>query len=236
MSQKDNKSPLVLLSGLLCDSFMWEAVTEQLSDIADIYTFSFAGFNSLAEMADKVLSDSPEHFALVGHSMGGRVALEVFRKAPERVTRLALLNTGAHPRSEAEVPNRQRLLDMSVNQGMEAVADDWLPPMMSPQGLKNPQLINELRAMILRHTADDFNGEIQALLNRPNAEEVLPSINVPTLLLSGSADAWSPISQHREMQQQIPGSQLVGLEGVGHMSTVEAPDQVADALRGWLLN
>lgn len=228
------RTPLLLLSGLLCDRFVWDAVARQLQDSVDITIVSFAGCSSIPEMAEKVLATAPEHFALAGHSMGGRVALELVRQAPQRVTRLALLNTGIHPRSEAEVAGRQRLLDLSKSEGMAAVAEDWLPPMMSTRGRSNPALMEQLKQMVQRHCAEDFNGQIQALLNRPDATGVLPLIKVPTLLLSGDEDQWSPVAQHLAIQQQLPGSQLVALKGVGHMSTVEAPDQVAQALLDWL--
>lgn len=234
MENRSQKTPLVLLAGLLCDRFIWQAVAEQLDEVAQVEIFSFAGLNSFSAMADKVLLSAPPDFALAGHSMGGRVALEVYRKAPKRVTHMALLNTGVHSVKKSEIPGRQRLLDLSEKEGMEAVAESWLPPMLSLKASANSSLVAALRAMVLRYSKEDFQGQIHALLNRPNAEEVLPSLTVPTLLLSGSEDAWSPISQHRDMQKHIRQSQLVGLHGVGHMSTVEAPEKIAGALRGWL--
>ena len=234
MTNTDERLSLVLLSGLLCDKYVWEKVGELLSDIAAVSIFSFAGLNSLTAMAEKVLAESPDTFSLAGHSMGGRVAFEVYRQAPQRVERLALLNTGAHPRNEAEVPGRQRLLDLSINEGMSAVADTWLPPMMSEKARQDKVLMAALTRMILGHSPEDFAGQIHALLNRPDAKTMLPLIRVPTMLLSGSEDQWSPVSQHREIQAMIPGSELVSLEGVGHMSTVEAPESVAEAMRNWL--
>lgn len=226
--------PLVLLAGLLCDRYMWEEVGEILSDVADVSIFSFAGFDSISAMAEKVLAEGPKCFSLAGHSMGGRVAIEIYRQAPQRVKRLALINTGVHPRTEREVPGRKRLLDLSVDVGMEAVADAWLPPMMSEEGRKNIVLFERLRRMVLRHSSHDLSGQIQALLNREDAQEVLPMIRVPTLLMSGSEDHWSPVSQHEKIQRKIPGSKLVALKGVGHMSTVEDPHNVAKAMREWL--
>lgn len=234
MSDASPRTPLLLLSGLLCDDFVWQDVAGLLDDVAEPSIISFAGCRSIPKMAEKVLAMAPERFALAGHSMGGRVALEVFRRAPARVTRLALLNTGVHPRRETEVAGRQQLLDIAVSKGMAAVADEWLPPMMSPGGRRDARLMQQLRQMILRHTPEDFSGQIQALLNRPDAEEVLPLVDIPTLLLSGTEDQWSPVAQHAVMQRQLPSSQLVALEDSGHMSIVEAPAAVAETLRTWL--
>ncbi len=228
------KTHLVLLSGLLCDATMWRAIADQLAEQVDVSIFSFAGFNSIQAMASHVLEHSPDSFALAGHSMGGRVALEILHQAPARVERLALLNTGVHPRTDTEIPGRQKLLDLATSQGMEAVVDAWLPSMMSPKGLQNTALMDELRAMVLRHSVKDFQGEIKALLNRPDATKILPNIRVPTLLLSGDEDNWSPVSRHKEMQVQIPGSSLEALADVGHMSTVEAPDTIVHHFKQWL--
>jgi len=92
-----------------------------------------------------------------------------------------------------------------------------------------------LRAMVQRHSAEEFSGQIHALLNRPDAEAVLSLVKVPTLLLSSDEDQWSPISQHEQIRSQVPGSRLVALEGVGHMTPVEAPQAVAEAIRSWLI-
>lgn len=229
-----NKTPLVLLCGLLCDHRVWDGVADRLGDTAQVTIHSFAGCRTITEMAEQVLAAAPERFALAGHSMGGRVALEVYRLAPERVMRLALLNTGVHPRSESEVPGRRRLLDLAFDKGMAAVAEAWLPPMVGETCRADRALMADLTDMILAHTPEQFDGEIQALLNRPDAEAVLPLVNVPTLLLSSDEDQWSPVAQHADIQRQLPGSRLVALSGVGHMSTVEAPQAIADALRQWL--
>lgn len=228
------KTPLVLLCGLLCDQRIWLPIAEHLDDIAESHIFSFAGFDSIEAMASHVLENIPGKFALAGHSMGGRVALEVYKQAPHRVSHLALLNTGVHPKRESEVPGRQKLLDLAEAKGMADVCDAWLPPMMGPEGLQNEALMDDLKNMVTSHTPNQFNGEIQALLNRPEAESVLASVVVNTLLLSSEHDAWSPISQHRDMQALVPHSRLVGIDNAGHMSTVEAPEAVAIAMRQWL--
>jgi pimeloyl-ACP methyl ester carboxylesterase len=229
------KARLVLLCGLLCDRFVWEAVAEHLQDVADVSTLSFAGCRSIEEMAEQVLTRSAETFALAGHSMGGRVALEVVRMAPHRVLRLAMLNTGVHPVRDSEVPGRQRLLNIARTAGMPAVADEWLPSMVGADARQDGVLMEGLRAMVQRHSAEEFSGQIHALLNRPDAEAVLSLVKVPTLLLSSDEDQWSPISQHEQIRSQVPGSRLVALEGVGHMTPVEAPQAVAEAIRSWLI-
>lgn len=228
------KPKLVCLTGLLCDRFVWQEVAEQLQSIADVEVISFAGFDDITVMAQHVLKQVEGEFALAGHSMGARVALEVYHLEPNRITHLALLNTGVHPRSDKEVPGRMRLLELAQEHGTKALAKDWLHPMMSHQSLKNNVLIEKLERMVSAYSFDDFSKQINALLNRPNAEAVLSSVTVPTLLLSGTEDSWSPVSQHEAMQKKVERSELVVINDVGHMAPVEAPVEVAAAMRHWL--
>jgi pimeloyl-ACP methyl ester carboxylesterase len=227
------KQPLLLLSGLLCDETVWSDIPERLADVAEARILSFGGFSSIPAMAEHVLACGPERFALAGHSMGGRVALEVMRSAPQRVCGLALLNTGVHAVRDGEPQSRSRLLRLAYEHGMAALAAEWLPPMMAA-GYRKVELMPRLTAMIERSTADSYAGQINALLNRPDAMPVLPGIDVPTLLLSGSEDTWSPVSQHETMRRRIPHATLFEVHGAGHMSPVERPDAVALALREWL--
>jgi pimeloyl-ACP methyl ester carboxylesterase len=225
--------PLLLLSGLLCDETVWADIPQRLGDAADARVVSFRGFSSIPAMAEHVLAMAPEHFAVAGHSMGGRVALEVLRSAPQRVSGLALLNTGVYTVRDGEPQSRGRLLRLAYEHGMSALAAEWLPPMMAG-GSRTLELMPRLMAMVERSTPDSYAGQINALLNRPDALSVLPTIGVPTLLLSGSEDTWSPISQHQTMRRRIPHATLFEIHGAGHMAPIERPDAVALALREWL--
>jgi pimeloyl-ACP methyl ester carboxylesterase len=225
---------LVCLAGLLCDQRMWQSVAAQLANDVDVEIISFAGFDDLTDMARSVLSSIEGDFALAGHSMGGRVALEIYRLAPQRVTRLALLNTGVHPKSDKEIPGRMRLIEAAKTSGISVLATQWLIPMMSPKGLNNKNLMADLTKMVESYSVEDFEKQIHALINRPNAEALLSQISVPTLLLSGSQDSWSPVDQHQAIQQQIIGSELVVIDNAGHMAPAEDSDNVAAALHTWL--
>jgi pimeloyl-ACP methyl ester carboxylesterase len=228
------KESIVFLSGLLCNETVWEDVSKELQDDYEVIKISFQGCNSIEDMAKKVLDTAPESFILIGHSMGGRVALEVFNQASNRVKALGLFNTGVHAKSESEVPGRQKLLDLAKNEGIASVAKQWLPPMMANDSLKNSVLMEKLYKMINSYSVEDFSKQIQALLNRPNAQILLPIINVPTLLLSATQDKWSPISQHEAMQYFIKNSTLSIIENASHMAPVEQPIAVADVIRNWL--
>ena len=228
------KQPLLLLSGLLCDETIWADIPQRLENAADVRIVSFRGFSSIRSMAGHVLSTAPEMFALAGHSMGGRVALEVMRSAPERICGLALLNTGVQTVRGGEAQSRGRMLRLAHQHGMSALAAEWLPPLMAAGAPRTAQLLPRLTAMVERSSADSYAAEINALLNRPDALPVLAMIGVPTLLLSGSEDPWSPVSQHETMRRRIPHATLFEVHGAGHMAPIERPGAVAVALREWL--
>lgn len=226
---------LYLLPGLLCDASVWAAQVAALSDVADVRTPDFLGFDSITAMAESVLAGAPPRFAVAGHSMGARVALEIVRLAPERVDRLALLDTGTHPRRPGEAESRQVLVDLAARDGMTALAAKWLPPMVHPDRAADGAFMAGLRAMVERATPAIFAGQIRALLERPDAETGLAAIQCPVLIGVGRQDAWSPPAQHEAMARLIPHASYVVFEDSGHMAPLEAPEAVSLALRKWLL-
>jgi pimeloyl-ACP methyl ester carboxylesterase len=228
------KPSLLLLSGLLCDETIWADIPARLRDAAEVQVVSFRGFDSLDAMAAHVLELAPPRFALAGHSMGGRVALETLRRAPARISALALLNTGVQPVRDGEPQSRGVLLRAAYERGMGALAAEWLPPMLSNNLLRRRELMRRLGAMIELWSADDYAGQVKAMLHRPDAWPVLSTIKVATLLLTGSEDAWSPVSQLEAMQRRVPHATLFEVLDAGHMAPVERPDAVALAIREWL--
>lgn len=233
------RATVVLLPGLLCDRAVWEPQIAALSEHYECLVADYGGADSLAAMAQSVLGSVPATFSLVGHSMGGRVALEVMRMAPQRVSRLALLDTGYQSRpegevGEAEARSRYRLVDMALSQGMRVMGREWIQGMVHPERLQDAALMESILAMIERKTPGIFAAQIRALLGRPSVEAVLRSINCPTLVLCGRQDIWSPLTRHEQMAGMIPGADLVVIEDSGHMVTLERPEAVTTALHGWL--
>lgn len=227
---------LLLLPGLMCDATVWEHQITNLSPHARVIIPDFRGFDSLTAMARHALGMAREKYAVAGHSMGGRVALEMFNLAPERMNRLALLDTGVHPQSPGEKLIRQEYIELAQRGGMKAVADKWIKPMVHPDRHKDKDLIERIAAMVARTTVEEFVGQIHALLKRPDAGAYLPRIKCPTLLLAGRQDNWSPPGQHEAMLKQVTHAAFIIIEDSGHMTPMERPEAVTNALRGWLLN
>jgi pimeloyl-ACP methyl ester carboxylesterase len=170
--------------------------------------------------------------------MGGRVALEMLRLAPQRVVRLALLDSGIDPKAPGvagadEEAKRNALVVLAQRNGMRAMGMQWARGMVHPSRLDTP-LFDEIIAMIERKSLAVYEGQIRALLNRPNGRPVLAGAPRPTLLLCGRQDAWSPLGRHEEMQRLLPGSRLTVIEESGHMATMEQPDAVNTSLLDWL--
>lgn len=230
---------LVLVPGILCDDAIWRPQVAALQASVDIQVARHGMADSLGAMASAILAAAAPRFALAGHSMGGRVALEVFALAPERVTRLALLDTGYEglPGGAAgarEGQGRMRLLDIAQREGMRAMAQAWSRGMVHPRRLADTALMNTIIDMIDRATPEQYAAQIRALLARPDRSELLAKIGVPTLVLCGHEDSWSPVAQHRKLAAQIAGSVFVDVPDCGHMSPLEQPDAITEALRAWL--
>lgn len=231
---------LMLLPGLNCDAAVWAPQVAALQGQADCRVPAWGLRDTLTAMAQQVLDEAPtERFSIAGHSMGGRVALEVMRLAPQRVERLALLDTGTHPLAageagEKEKAGRMALLKIAQAQGMRVMAQEWAKGMVHPDRIGGP-IFEEVLAMFDRGSAAQYAAQINALLTRPDAAPLLPGITCPTLVLTGRQDAWSGPAQHEAMAAAIPGAQLVIVENSGHMTTMEQPQAVSEALAEWLL-
>lgn len=230
--------PLVLLPGLSCDRAVWQPVIDRLPGVACMVPAT-PDRDTLGAMAEDLLAVLPEHFAVAGHSMGGRIALEMLRRQPARIDRIALLDTGFRPLSAGEAGTDERALrqgwvDLARAQGMLVMARQWTPPMVHPGRRDDRALMDAIHAMISRSNPERFAREIAALLARPDASDVLAAIACPTLVACGREDGWSTLPQHEEIAARIRGSRLVAFEHCGHMAPMEQPDAVAPAFSAWL--
>jgi pimeloyl-ACP methyl ester carboxylesterase len=230
----DARPLLLLLPGLMCDAAVWRAQIAAFEGAYEVRVPDFHGFDSFDAMAAAALALADRPFALAGHSMGGRVAMQVAATAPERVLRLALLDTGAHLPAPGEADSRLALVATGEREGVEAVIQAWLPPMLAPANRDNRALWDEIAAMQRRAGVATLKRQQQALLNRGDGFAQLDTVKVPTAFITGALDAWSPPAQHREMQARVPGSTLTVIEDCGHMAPMEAPAAVNQAFAAWL--
>ena len=230
---------LVLVPGLLCDDWLWSFQVEALADIADVRVANHGEVDTLGALAESIINQAPPRFAIAGHSMGGRVALEVARRVPERLIGFAILDTGYEAvapgeAGEREASGRRSMLALARRSGMRALARTWLQGMVYPPRLTDYELIEPIVDMFDRRTPDLYAQQIHALLNRPDARSVFARIRCPSLVLCGSDDTWAPPSRHEAMAKMLRHSTFGIVPHCGHMSPLERPRAVNDAFRGWL--
>ncbi|MEY3992423.1 MAG: hypothetical protein RIS04_1186 [Pseudomonadota bacterium] len=231
---------LVLVPGLMCDHTVWADMRTHMGATGlGAVVPDHGRANSLTQMAEQILQRYPGPLNVAGHSMGGRVAMEMWRLAPQRVQRLALLDTGfaacpAGEAGQAEADKRYALLDTAKRDGVQAMARVWVQGMVHPQRLSDAGLLGEIVEMFARRDAGHFEAQIQALLARPDATAQLQSIPGQVWLVCGAQDSWSPPAQHEAMAALLPQSTLEVIEDAGHMAPMERPQAVAQALLRWL--
>lgn len=232
---------LVLLPGLLCDSAVWEPVIDSLSFSGQITIPDYGTLDNLGAMAEHVLNNiNSDTFAVAGHSMGGRIAMEIYRRAPERISHFVLLDTAIHAIAEGEVGKQERdgrmsLLNKAQSEGMREMGRKWATNMVHPHQV-DTEVFEDLLDMIARKNPEIFAAQINALLERPDAESVLETVSCPTSIICGQEDRWSPASRHKKMAEIIPQSSLHIIPYCGHMSTMECPEAVGEVLKNLLEN
>jgi pimeloyl-ACP methyl ester carboxylesterase len=230
---------LVFVPGLLCDAATWTLQIEALAGRHRCVVVDHGRADSLTVMAEQALAQAgAERFALIGHSMGGRVAMEMLRLAPERIERVALLDTSWHPvpegrEGDAERRMRLGLLALAQREGMVSMARNWAQGMVHPQWHASA-VFETIVAMLGRKTPEHYAAQIHALLNRPDASPVLRGVRCPTLLLCGADDHWSTPERHEQMRGFMPHATLDIVPDCGHMSTMESPAAVTASLARWL--
>jgi len=229
-----DKTPLVLLPGLLCDAALWQAQIAGLLDVAEPWIGDLTRDESMSAIARRVLDEVPARFALAGLSMGGYVALEIMRQTPERVERLALLDTSARADTPEQSARRRGLIELTHKGQFKGVTPRMLPLYLHPDRLGDAALTHAVIAMSERVGRDAYLRQQAAIMGRPDSRPDLPKIAVPTLVLCGREDAATPLRLSEEMAALIPNASVVVVERCGHLSTMEEPAQVTEAMRRWL--
>lgn len=225
---------LVLLPGLLCNESLWKRQVEALADVAEIVVADMTRDETMSDMAARAFDAAPDTFALAGLSMGGYVAFEMMRMAPERVTRLALLDTGARADTPEQTIRRKDLIGLADRGDFKAVSPRLLPLFVHESRLADEPLTDAISRMAESVGKDAFLRQQKAIMGRPDSRPGLAEIDCPTLVVCGREDALTPVELSEEIAGSIPGADLVLIDDCGHLSTMERPEQVNSALRAWM--
>ncbi len=226
---------LLLIPGLLFDDSLWSEQVKALSGEANITIPDHKSHAVMEALAEDILAKAPPEFALAGLSMGGYICLEIMRKAPERVLKLALLDTAPYADRKEQTAVRKQEMEAALKSGKASIASIF-PLLIHPDRYEDKELVNALFAMDENNTVESFINQQNAIISRSNSVPLLSGISCPTLVLCGRQDALTPLSAHEEMADKIPGATLVVIEKCGHVSTMERPAEVNAAMLEWLKN
>lgn len=227
-------TPLILLPGMMCDARLFEPQVAALGAGRDVTVAGIDRHNTVAELAQEVLEISPPRFALAGLSMGGIVVMEVLRQAPERVERIALMDT--NPLAETELVRKRRGPQMAAaREGRLAeVMRDEMKPHYLADGPQKPAILDLCMEMAQNLGPDVFIRQSEALMTRPDQSETLRRANLPALILCGRHDRLCPLERHTLMADLIAGAVLKVIEDAGHLPTLEQPQATTCELENWL--
>lgn len=227
-------SSLLLLPGLLNDSRLWRHQTRVLMVGRDLLFADLTRDDNLAAMAERVLSVAPPRFSLAGLSMGGYVCMEILRRSPERVERLALLDTTIRPDTPEQSQRRRDAIAVAQAGGFDKIMPTMLPNLLCATSLENPAITTLAKDMARTVGREAFIRQQTAIMGRPDSRATLAAVRCPTLILCGADDFLTPVERHREMAELIPGARLVCVPDCGHLSPMEQPEAVTAALMEWL--
>jgi len=225
---------LVFACAHLCDERLFAAQVEALGTAFACRVFAFREHDSLAAMAEALLAAVPGRFTLIGLSLGGYLAFEVMRRAPERVERLALLDTTAA--ADAEARRAGRLADIATVEqgGIDALIPQLPGRWLLPAHRQRADLVALMTSMARSIGAQGQRNQQRAMLGRPDSLAGLGAVRVPTLVLCGAGDVVTPLADHEAIAARIAGARLVVVPESGHLSTIEQPAAVTAALSSWL--
>ncbi|MFW2365558.1 MAG: alpha/beta fold hydrolase [Desulforhopalus sp.] len=226
--------PLLLVPGMMCDARLFTPQISALSRHYPIHCAWVGGYGTVERLAIEILNHAPPRFNLAGLSMGGIIAMELIRQAPERVDRLALLNTNCQSEKQKVREYREPLIARVQAGELEQVMKQELRPRYLAEGNHRKQIMELWLQMALDLGTDVFVRQSRALQQRADQKETLAKVRVPTLILCGAEDELCPIGYHELMHSLIPGSHLEIIDKAGHLSTLEQPEATTMSLLRWL--
>ena len=229
-----SRSPLVLLPGLLNTRRVFDPQVEALADVASCTIPELWHHDTMAAMAEAALAEAPPTFALCGFSMGGYVAFEILRRAPERVERIALIDTQAAPDSPETAARRRGFIEQTRIGRFHGIHPTLLPQLVHPSRVSDESITQPLFDMACDIGGDGFVRQQQAILGRADSRPLLVEIEMPTLVIVGRQDRVTPLPRAQEMASDIANARLDVIDDSGHMTPLEKPAEVSAALRRWL--
>ena len=226
--------PLLFLPGMMCDARLFTAQIAHLSRERAVCVAPITAHDTVAALAAEVLTHAPPKFALAGLSMGGIVAMEMIRQAPERISHLALMDTNPKAETREVAAGREPQIEAVERGQLACVMRDEMKPNYLADGPQTGPILDLCMEMAIALGPFVFKRQSRALQSRPDQCETLKSVQVPRLILMGERDTLCPRARHDLMHELIPGSRLAVIPGAGHLPTLEQPELTNAALSNWL--
>jgi pimeloyl-ACP methyl ester carboxylesterase len=224
-----------MVPGMMCDERIFSPQIEELSQNLAVTIADISNFSSVSELASDVLKKAPKSFSLLGHSMGGIVAMEIYSQEPKRIEKLILMDT--NPKAELdEVKLKREPQIKEVNKGklLEVMRDEMKPNYLAESENKR-SVLNVCMDMALTLGPDVFINQSRALQSRLDQQNTIQSIKIPVLIMCGSEDKLCPVERHEMMHNMISDSDLIIINNAGHMPTLEQPRETTEVLKEWLM-
>lgn len=226
--------PLLLVPGLTCTARLYAPQVAALWPLAPVMIPDHRQDDDIEAVARRILDNAPPRFALAGLSMGGYIAFAMMRQAPERIARLALLDTSARPDTPEQTAGRHAQIAMTQEERFGEIADLSMPRYVHKDRQNEAALTGIVRQMIAETGPDAFVRQLRAIMSRPDSRPMLAQIRCPTLVLVGDADVATPPDLSQEIAAGISGATLVVVPDCAHLSTLERPEAVNAAMKDWL--
>jgi len=226
--------PLLLLPGLTCTARLYTPQIAALWPFGPVMVADHRRDADMAAIAKRILDNAPPRFALAGLSMGGYIAFAMLRQAPERIARLALLDTSARADTPEQTAGRKTQIAMAQSGRYGEIADLSIPRYLNAAHQRDARLTGLVREMIAETGPEAFVTQLTAIMTRPDSRPLLGSIRCPTLVLVGDSDAATPPELNKEIADGIAGAKLSVIRDSGHLTTLEQPEAVNAALAEWL--
>ena len=227
---------LVMIPGMMCDERIFSPQINSLSDEMELTIADISSFSSVVDLASDVLKKAPRKFSLLGHSMGGIVAMEMYSQEPNRIEKLILMDT--NPNSELEEVKSKRepqIKDVTEGRLLNVMRDEMKPNYLA-KSKNQSSVLNVCMDMALSLGPDVFINQSRALQTRADQQSNIQSINIPVLIICGSEDKLCTVERHEMMHNMINNSELKIINNAGHMPTLEQPSETTEILKEWLMN
>ncbi len=229
-------TPVVMIPGMMCDERIFAHQIKELGTDTEVYIADISKYSSIQELASDVLENSPPKFFLVGHSMGGIVAMEMCSQEPDRIEKLVIMDSNPKPELEETKLKREPQIKNVISGNLAQVMKEEMKPNYLADSYKQKDILNTCMEMALTLGPEVFVRQSRALQGRDDQQSTLEDLDIPVLIMCGSEDKLCSIEKHELMHNIINDSKLEVVMGAGHMPTLEQPQKTTEVIKSWLMN